>query len=50
MQASLIIQKALYNVTAATKAASGNQLGIFEDLGDVYSQIDLDLFFATFAQ
>lgn len=42
--------KALYNVTAATKAAAGNQLGIFEDLGDVYSQTDLNLFFASFAQ
>jgi len=42
--------KALYNVTAATKAASGNELGIFEDLGDVYSQADLSLFWLTFAQ
>jgi tripeptidyl-peptidase-1 len=41
--------KALYNVTAGTKAASGNQLGIFEDLGDVYSQTDLNEFF-TFAR
>ena len=36
-------------MTAATKAATGNQLGIFEDLGDVYSQTDLDLFFAFLA-
>jgi len=42
--------KALYNVTAPTKAAAGNQLGIFEDLGDVYSQTDLNLFFLSFAQ
>jgi tripeptidyl-peptidase-1 len=42
--------KALYNVTALTKSAAGNQLGIFEDLGDVYSQTDLNLFFANFAQ
>lgn len=42
--------KTLYNVTAGTKAAAGNQLGIFEDLGDVYSQTDLNLFFASFAQ
>ncbi|PMD36236.1 subtilisin-like protein [Hyaloscypha variabilis F] len=42
--------KALYNVTAPTKAAAGNELGIFEDLGDVYSQTDLDLFFLSFAQ
>jgi tripeptidyl-peptidase-1 len=37
-------------VTAGTKAAAGNQLGIFEDLGDYYSQTDLNLFFASFAQ
>jgi tripeptidyl-peptidase I len=42
--------KALYNVTAPAKAATGNELGIFEDLGDVYSQTDLNLFFASFAQ
>ncbi|GAB7350004.1 hypothetical protein MBLNU459_g0680t2 [Dothideomycetes sp. NU459] len=40
---------ALYNLTKATTAASGNQLGIFEDLGDVYSQTDLNLFFSTLA-
>lgn len=38
-----------YNITQATKHAPGNELGIFEDLGDVYSQTDLNLFFATFA-
>ncbi|KAH7354976.1 putative alkaline serine protease AorO [Rhexocercosporidium sp. MPI-PUGE-AT-0058] len=42
--------KTLYNVTKPTRAAPGNQLGIFEDLGDVYSQTDLDLFFLTLAQ
>jgi tripeptidyl-peptidase-1 len=42
--------KALYNVPAPTKSAAGNQLGISEDLGDVYSQTDLSLFFANFAQ
>jgi len=40
----------LYNITDGTKATPGNELGIFEDLGDVYSQEDLDLFFATFAK
>ena len=39
----------MYNITAATKAAKGNQLGIFEDLGDVYSQTDLDEFFLSLA-
>ena len=40
---------ALYNITNATKAAKGNELGIFEDLNDVYSQTDLDDFFASLA-
>ncbi|GIJ91954.1 tripeptidyl-peptidase sed1 [Aspergillus pseudoviridinutans] len=40
----------MYNITKGTKATKGNELGIFEDLGDVYSQEDLDLFFSTFAQ
>lgn len=39
----------MYNISLGAKAAPGNQLGIFEDLGDVYSQTDLDLFFATLA-
>ena len=41
---------ALYNITKATKAAEGNQLGIFEDLGDIYSQTDLDDFFTNVAK
>ena len=41
--------KTLYNITTPTKSAAGNQLGIFEDLGDMYSQTDLNLFFATLA-
>ena len=40
----------LYNITAPTKAAKGNELGIFEDLGDVYSQSDLDSFFKNLAK
>lgn len=40
----------MYNITRGTKATKGNELGIFEDLGDVYSQEDLNLFFLTFAQ
>lgn len=35
----------MYNFTKATSAQKGNELGIFEDLGDVYSQTDLNLFF-----
>lgn len=40
----------LYNITAPTKAAKGNELGIFEDLGDVYSQSDLNSFFKNLAK
>jgi len=40
---------AFYNITRPTKAAAGNELGIFEDLGDMYSQTDLDEFFLTLA-
>ncbi|KAF2223360.1 putative alkaline serine protease AorO [Elsinoe ampelina] len=38
----------LYNFTAGTTATPGNELGIFEDLGDVYSQEDLDAFFTLY--
>lgn len=38
----------MYNITQGTKAAKGNELGIFEDLGDVYSQGDLDSFFTRY--
>lgn len=38
---------AMYNITEATTAEAGNELGIFEDLGDYYSQTDLNLFFLT---
>lgn len=31
-----------YNFTVGDKAAKDNELGIFEDLGDVYAQEDLD--------
>lgn len=39
---------AMYNITDGDKATPGNELGIFEDIGDVYSQEDLNLFFTTF--
>ncbi|KAJ9220584.1 hypothetical protein DTO271D3_4637 [Paecilomyces variotii] len=39
--------QAMYNITVGDKATPGNELGIFEDLGDVYSQTDLNLFFTT---
>ncbi|KKY27731.1 putative alkaline serine protease [Phaeomoniella chlamydospora] len=41
--------RAMYNFTKGTTATEGNELGIFEDLGDVYSQEDLDLFFQALA-
>jgi tripeptidyl-peptidase-1 len=40
---------AMYNFTQATKNATGNQMGIFEALGDTYAQQDLDSFFFTLA-
>lgn len=39
--------EAMYNMTKGDKATKGNELGIFEDLGDIYNQDDLDLFFSS---
>ncbi|KAJ5133090.1 hypothetical protein N7448_001881 [Penicillium atrosanguineum] len=39
----------MYNITEGTSAAHGNELGIFEGIGDVYAQEDLNLFFTTLA-
>ena len=39
----------MYNITRGTTSVAGNQLGIFEDLGDYYSQTDLNEFFLTLA-
>ena len=36
---------AMYKIPKGQTAAHGNHLGVFEDIGDVYSQEDLDLFF-----
>lgn len=41
---------AMYSITKATSAVPGNELGIFEDLGDVYAQEDLNLFFLALQQ
>ena len=41
--------KILYNISDPTTSVAGNEMGIFEDLGDVYSQEDLNLFFQTLA-
>lgn len=41
---------ALYNITVPNLTPNpANSLGIFESLGDVYSQEDLDMFFASLA-
>ncbi|KAG9234614.1 putative alkaline serine protease AorO [Amylocarpus encephaloides] len=40
---------ALYNITTPSKASATNKLGIFEALGDVYDQADLDSFYAKYA-
>jgi tripeptidyl-peptidase-1 len=37
----------MYNISQGTSATKGNELGIFEGIGDVYAQEDLDLFFST---
>ncbi len=38
---------AQYSIPKGTKAAPGNELGIFESLNDHYSKDDLDVFFTT---
>lgn len=43
----LTAPSALYNIPKGDKASKGNELGVFEGLGDVYSQTDLDLFFTS---
>lgn len=40
---------ALYNISVATLAAPGNELGIFESTDDMYNQADLNNFWANFA-
>ena len=36
----------MYNISAGHSATEGNELGIFEDIGDVYAQEDLNSFFS----
>lgn len=38
----------MYNIPPGHSATKGNELGIIEFMGDVYSEEDLDMFFATF--
>lgn len=35
----------MYNISEGHSATKGNELGIFESIGDVYAQEDLNLFF-----
>lgn len=44
---TLTMLPALYNITKPTTAVAGNALGVFEDLGDIYDQADLNLLFTT---
>lgn len=37
----------MYNISEGHSATKGNELGIFEGIGDVYAQEDLDLFFSN---
>ncbi|KAG6001526.1 hypothetical protein E4U21_004117 [Claviceps maximensis] len=37
--------KAIYNIPEGTSSIANNSLGIFESLGDVYAQEDLDMFY-----
>ncbi|KAJ5505183.1 hypothetical protein N7463_008057 [Penicillium fimorum] len=36
----------MYNISEGRSAAEGNELGIFQGIGDVYAQEDLNLFFS----
>ena len=40
----------MYNLTQGYSNVTGNQLGIFEDVGEVFAQSTLNLFFKGFAQ
>ena len=37
----------MYNISEGHTATKGNELGVFEGVGDVYAQEDLDLFFSN---
>ncbi|KAJ5175794.1 Tripeptidyl-peptidase sed1 [Penicillium canariense] len=39
----------MYNIPQGNSATEGNELAIFEDIGDVYAQEDFDIFFGAFA-
>lgn len=39
--------RAQYNITKGDKAAAGNELGVFESIGDHYGKEDLDVFYST---
>jgi hypothetical protein len=39
----------MYDIQIPRKINPDNSIGVFEDLGDMFDQEDLDLFFAAFA-
>ncbi|KAJ5666609.1 hypothetical protein N7462_011018 [Penicillium macrosclerotiorum] len=41
--------KEMYNIPTGNLSTEGNELAIFESIGDVYAQEDLNLFFGTLA-
>lgn len=45
----LPLSPGLYNITDGKTATKGNELGIFESIGDIYAQEDLDWFFKVLA-
>lgn len=45
----LTVNPALYNISKPILSAKGNSMGIFESIGDVYSQADLNEFFLNLA-
>lgn len=45
----LIILTEMYRIPPGNSSTKGNEMGIFEGIGDVYAQEDFDLFFSTLA-
>lgn len=45
----LTILTVMYRIPPGNSSTKGNEMGIFEGIGDVYAQEDFDLFFSTLA-
>lgn len=39
----------MYDIPLGTTATPGNEMGVFESLGDHYSKLDLDVFVSRYA-